>query len=144
MSRDAGHETTLRGMWRQEFAGYSRPRFTHDLRAGLTVAAAGLATAIVGGALIGALGGAPYQISGPTGAMSAVLIVVAQKHGERGLWLAGLMAGVVILLLGLFRLGRIINVIPAPVITGFTSGIAPVIFTGQIDNAFGIHTPRAR
>lgn len=145
-------------MWQQEFGRYPADRFSRDLRAGLTVAAvalplalafgvasgataaAGLVTAIIGGALIGALSGAPYQISGPTGAMSAVLIVIALQHGQRGLWLAGLMAGTLILLVGLFRLGRLITFIPVPVITGFTSGIAIIIFTGQIDNALGIKT----
>lgn len=149
----------LLDLWRREFNGYSRERFTRDLVAGLTVAAvalplalafgvasgstaaAGLVTAIIAGLVIGALSGAPYQISGPTGAMSAVLIVVAQEHGARGLWLAGLLAGLIVLALGLFRLGRIINFIPAPVITGFTSGIALVIAIGQIDNLLGIHTP---
>jgi sulfate permease, SulP family len=145
-------------LWRCEFAGYSRERFARDLVAGLTVAAvalplalafgvasgstaaAGLVTAIVAGLVIGVLSGAPYQISGPTGAMSAVLIVVAQEHGARGLWLAGLLAGGIVLALGLFRLGKIINFIPAPVITGFTSGIALVIAIGQIDNLLGIET----
>ena len=69
-------------------------------------AAAGLVTAILAGLVIAGLGGASYQISGPTGAMSAVLIVLAQRYGLAGLWVAGLMAGVFLLLLGLFRLGR--------------------------------------
>lgn len=146
-------------LWQQEFRGYTRDTFGRDLVAGLTVAAvalplalafgvasgataaAGLVTAIVAGLVIGLLSGAPYQISGPTGAMSAVLIVIAQQHGARGLWLAGLLAGAIVLALGLFRLGRIINFIPAPVITGFTSGIALVIAIGQIDNLLGIQTP---
>jgi SulP family sulfate permease len=72
--------------------------------------------------------------------MSAVLIVVAQRHGLQGLWVAGAMAGLMILALGVFRLGRVINFIPAPVITGFTSGIALIILIGQIDNALGIRT----
>src|SRR5215207_8228388 len=94
-------------LWRREFTGYQRGDLQADLLAGLTVAAvalplalafgvasgadaaAGLVTAIVAGFLIGGLGGAPYQISGPTGAMSAVLIVVAAHHGLPGLWLAG-------------------------------------------------------
>ena len=145
--------------WHNEFSGYDRASFQRDLIAGLTVAAvalplalafgeasgstpaAGLVTAIVGGFLIGVLGGAPFQISGPTGAMSAVLITVAHQQGMRGVWLAGLMAGVLILVIGLLNLGRVVYLIPAPVITGFTSGIALVIFIGQIDNFFGISTP---
>jgi len=148
-------------LWRREFGGYSRALFNRDLIAGLTVAAvalplalafgvasgstaaAGLVTAILAGLIIGALSGAPYQISGPTGAMSAVLILVVQQHGLHGLWLAALMAGLIVLALGVFRLGRIINFIPAPVITGFTSGIALVIAIGQLDNALGITTAGA-
>ncbi len=148
-------------LWQQEFSKYSGSRFRSDLIAGLTVAAvalplalafgvaggaspaAGMVTAILGGFIIGALSGAPYQISGPTGAMSAVLIVIVQKHGLQGLWLAGIMAGIIILALGLFHLGRIVNFIPAPVITGFTSGIALIIFVGQIDNFLGVKTPAA-
>lgn len=147
------------GIWKREFSGYSWGTGRSDLIAGLTVAAvalplalafgvasgstpaAGLVTAIVGGFIIGLLSGAPYQINGPTGAMSAVLIVIAQQHGLRGLWLAGLMSGAIILAIGLLKLGRIVNLIPAPVITGFTSGIALVIFIGQIDNFLGIKTP---
>lgn len=144
---------------RDEFRGYDKTAARRDTIAGLTVAAvalplalafgvasgstpaAGLVTAIVGGFLIGLLGGAPYQISGPTGAMSAVLITIANQQGMRGLWVAGLMAGLIILAIGIFRLGRIVNLIPAPVITGFTSGIALVIFIGQIDNFLGVTTP---
>jgi SulP family sulfate permease len=148
-------------LWRKEFVGYTAARFRRDLIAGLTVAAvalplalafgvassataaAGLVTAIIAGFVIGALSGAPYQISGPTGAMAAVLLVVVQKYGLQGLWLAALMAGGFLLLLGVLRLGGVINFIPAPVITGFTSGIALIIFIGQIDNALGIRTPPA-
>ncbi len=153
------HTPILVTLWRREFGNYSRAIFGRDLIAGLTVAAvalplalafgvasganaaAGLVTAIIAGFVIGALSGAPYQISGPTGAMSAVLIVVVQEHGLHGLWLAALLAGAIVLALGLFRLGRVINFIPAPVITGFTSGIALVIAIGQIDNLLGVKTP---
>src|SRR5690606_26484235 len=98
-------------------------------------------TAILSGFLIGALSGAPYQISGPTGAMSAILILITTRYGLEGAWLTGVMAGVIILAIGLFRLGRFISFIPAPVISGFTSGIAVIIFVGQIDNFLGIKTP---
>jgi SulP family sulfate permease len=148
-------------LWMYEFRKYSVGKLKNDLLAGLTVAAvalplalafgvasgataaAGLVTAIIAGFLIGALSGAPYQISGPTGAMSAVLIVIVQKYGLPGLWMAGLMSGAIILALGLFKLGRIVNFIPAPVITGFTSGIALIILIGQVDNFLGIKTPAA-
>src|SRR5687768_8422390 len=115
-------------LWRSEFGDYSAERFRRDLLAGLTVAAvalplalafgvassataaAGLVTAILAGFIIGALSGAPYQISGPTGAMSAVLIVIVQKHGLQGLWIAGALAGVMMLALGVFRLGGVIKI----------------------------------
>src|SRR4051794_14049721 len=139
-------------LWRAEFGQYSLKLAQRDLVAGLTVAAvalplalafgvaggstasAGLVTAIIAGLVIGALSGAPYLVSGPTGALSAVLVVIAHQYGPRGLWVAGFMAGLIILAVGVFRLGRVVNFIPAPVITGFTSGIALTIAIGQIDN----------
>lgn len=145
----------------REFSGYTFSKFRQDLLAGLTVgavalplalafgvasgttAAAGLVTAILAGILIGSLSGAPYQISGPTGAMSAILILITQKYGMGGTWVMGVMAGVLILVIGLLKLGRFIAFIPAPVIAGFTSGIAMIIFTGQIDNFLGIKTEAA-
>ncbi|MBK9712027.1 MAG: SulP family inorganic anion transporter [Kouleothrix sp.] len=150
----------LVAIWRREFADYGWPIFQRDLLAGLTVgavglplalafgvasganAAAGLVTAILAGLVIAGLGGAPYQVSGPTGAMSAVLIVLAQRYGLAGIWVAGLLAGLFLVLLGVFRLGRYIAFIPAPVITGFTSGIALIIAIGQIDNLLGVQTPK--
>ena len=154
------HRTLVKA-YQQEFHGYNAAKFRQDLLAGITVAAvalplalafgvlsgasaaAGLITAIIAGFLIGALSGAPYQISGPTGAMSAVLIVLAQKYGLNGIFVAGALAGVLLLIIGLLRLGRFIAFIPAPVITGFTSGIALIIAIGQIDNLLGIKTPGA-
>ncbi|HEX7226177.1 MAG TPA: SulP family inorganic anion transporter, partial [Candidatus Binatia bacterium] len=143
---------------RHDFAGYNIPKFRQDLLAGLTVAAvalplalafgvasgasasAGLITAILAGLIIGGLSGAPYQISGPTGAMSAVLIVLAQKHGLPGIWFAGMLAGILLLVIGFARLGRFIAFVPAPVIAGFTSGIALIIAIGQIDNLLGVQS----
>ncbi len=148
-------------MWRHEFAGYNRDKLQKDVLAGITVAAvslplalafgvasgadaaAGLVTAVLAGILIGLLGGAPYQISGPTGAMSAVLIVLVSRYGLQGMWLAAVMAGIMLTLLGIFRLGRVVALIPAPVISGFTSGIAIIIALGQLDNFLGIQTPAA-
>ena len=145
-------------LYRDEFKGYSLAKFQQDLLAGLTVAAvalplalafgvasgasaaAGLVTAILAGVIMGLLGGAPYQISGPTGAMSAVLIVLVTRYGLEGIWVAGLFSGFILLLIGIMRLGRFIAFIPAPVISGFTSGIALIIFIGQIDNFLGIKT----
>jgi sulfate permease, SulP family len=150
---------SLARLYKDEFTGYSLAKFQQDLLAGLTVAAvalplalafgvasgasaaAGLVTAIIAGLVIGALAGAPFQISGPTGAMSAVLIVLVQRYGLEGIWVAGLLSGVFLLIIGLLRLGRFIAFIPAPVISGFTSGIALIIFIGQIDNFLGVKTP---
>jgi sulfate permease, SulP family len=146
---------------KKEFRGYNSGFFIKDLLAGLTVAAvalplalafgvasnadaaAGLVTAVLAGVVIGIFSGAPYQISGPTGAMSAVLIVLVNRYGMQGIWIAGILAGIILILMGIFRLGKLISLIPAPVITGFTSGIAIIIFLGQVDNALGIKTPAA-
>lgn len=148
-------------IWQEEFANYDRSMLQRDVLAGITVAAvalplalafgvaggataaAGMVTAILAGLLIAGLGGASFQISGPTGAMSAVLIVVAQHYGMAGVWVASMLAGVALVLLGVFRLGRSVSFIPAPVITGFTSGIALIIAVGQIDNVLGVTTPAA-
>ncbi|NWG32990.1 MAG: SulP family inorganic anion transporter [Chloroflexi bacterium] len=152
---------SLARLYKDEFLGYSLAKFQQDLLAGLTVAAvalplalafgvssgataaAGLVTAIVAGFVMGALSGAPYQISGPTGAMSAVLIVLANRYGLEGIWVAGFFSGLLLLLIGLMRLGRFIAFIPSAVISGFTSGIALIIFIGQIDNFLGVKTEAA-
>lgn len=140
---------------RDEFRDYTFNSFQKDALAGLTVAAvalplalafgiasgstpaAGLVTAILAGIVIGGLSGAPFQISGPSGAMSAVLILVANQYGPSALLLVGFMAGALILLVGIFKLGRTVLLIPRPVITGFTSGIAIIIFVGQLGNFVG-------
>ncbi len=150
---------TLPQLFQHEFTGYTSAKFQQDLLAGITVAAvalplalafgvasgasaaAGLVTAIIAGLVIGSLSGAPYQISGPTGAMSAVLIVLVQNYGLHGIWIAGFFSGLLLLIIGFLRLGRFIAFIPAPVITGFTSGIALIIAIGQIDNFLGVTTP---
>ena len=141
---------------KNEFKGYNGKAFSKDLMAGLTVtavalplalafgescgasAAAGLVTAIIAGLIIGALSGASFQISGPTGAMSAILVgIVAGKGGLQSAFVVSFIAGIIILLCALFKLGRLVEKIPKPVITGFTSGIAIIIALGQIDNFFG-------
>ncbi len=145
----------LFGTLRDEFRNYSLSVFRKDLLSGLTVAAvalplalafgiasgstpaAGLVAAIIAGVVISILSGASYQISGPTGAMSAVLILVARDFGPQGLLATGFMAGLFILLVGIFKLGRTVLLIPRPVITGFTSGIAIIIFVGQLGSFFG-------
>ena len=100
-------------------------------------AASGLVTAIIAGVVIAILGGASYQISGPTGAMSAVLVGIVAEYGLQGVFFACFAAGVLLLLSGIFKLGRLISFIPMPVIMGFTSGIAIIIALGQVDNFFG-------
>lgn len=144
-------------MLKNEFKGYNGKKFSKDLLAGLTVtavalplalafgeqcgatAAAGLITAIIAGLIIGALSGASFQISGPTGAMSAVLIgVVNSQLGLNGVFVVSLIAGILILLCAVFKLGKFVSKIPKPVITGFTSGIALIIALGQVQNFFGL------
>ena len=140
---------------KREFSGYNAAALMNDMMAGLTVcavalplalafgvssgatAAAGLVTAIVAGVVMALLGGASYQISGPTGAMSAVLVAIVASHGLQGVFFACFAAGILLLLAGVFKLGRLISFIPMPVIMGFTSGIAIIIAMGQIDNFFG-------
>jgi len=140
--------TTLRG--------YDVPTFLSDLGAGLTVAmvalplamaiaiasganpGAGLVTAIVAGLVISALGGSRVQIGGPTGAFIVVVYSVIADHGYDGLVIATFMAGIILLIAGLLRAGRLIRHVPEPVINGFTIGIAVIIATSQIADFFGL------
>ena len=139
-----------------EFSGYNAGKLTKDLLAGLTVAAvalplalafgvssgadaaSGLITAIIAGIVMSMLAGAFYQVSGPTGAMAAILMSIIAQYQLQGVFFATLMAGVLLLLAGLLHLGKLTSCIPAPVITGFTSGIAIIIALGQVDNFFGV------
>jgi SulP family sulfate permease len=98
----------------------------------------GLYTAIVAGFLVSALGGSRLQIAGPTGAFIVILSGITAKYGIEGLQIATLMAGVMLLLLGLARLGTIIKYIPDPVIVGFTAGIGVIIWVGQWKDFFGL------
>ncbi|MGW1004363.1 SulP family inorganic anion transporter [Streptomyces sp. NPDC002520] len=130
-----------------------------DLLAGLTVAIvalplalgfgvssglgaeAGLATAVVAGALAALFGGSNLQVSGPTGAMTVVLVPIVAQYGPGGVLTVGLMAGVLLIALALLRAGRYMQYIPAPVVEGFTLGIACVIGLQQIPNALGVAKP---
>ncbi len=136
--------------------GYRARDFRDDAVAGLTVAIValplamalaiasgttpdkGLITAIVAGFLISALGGSRFQIGGPTGAFVVVVFNVIHAHGYDGLVLATLMAGAMLLVAGIARFGDWIKYIPDPVVTGFTSGIAVIIFSSQIGDLFGL------
>ena len=98
----------------------------------------GLYTAIVAGFLISALGGSRVQIGGPTGAFVVIVYGIVQKYGVEGLTLATMMAGVMLIAFGLARLGAAIKFIPRPVVTGFTSGIAVIIFSGEVKDLLGL------
>lgn len=103
--------------------------------------AQGLYTAIVAGLATSLLGGTRVQISGPTGAFIAVLAGITAQYGMAGLQAATLMAGVILLILGIARLGAVIRFIPSPVIVGFTAGIAVIIWVGQWKDFFGLPAP---
>lgn len=98
----------------------------------------GIYTAIIGGLLVSLLGGSRLQIAGPTGAFIVILAGVTAKYGVDGLQIATMMAGVMLLLLGITRLGAIIKFIPDPVIVGFTAGIGVIIWVGQWRDFFGL------
>jgi SulP family sulfate permease len=136
--------------------GYRFADFRADVLAGLTVAIValplamaiaiasgvtpdkGLITAVVAGFLISALGGSRFQIGGPTGAFIVVVYGVIHTYGYDGLVIATIMAGAMLLLAGLLRFGDWIKYIPEPVVTGFTAGIAVIIFTSQIRDLLGL------
>jgi SulP family sulfate permease len=101
-------------------------------------AAAGLTTAIIAGFLAALFGGSKYQVSGPTGAMTVILIPVIQKYGPAAIPALGVMAGAMVVLMAIFKLGAIINRVPWAVVEGFTVGIALVISLQQIPLALGI------
>lgn len=98
----------------------------------------GIITAIVAGFIISFLGGSKVQIGGPTGAFIVIIYGIIQEYGIDGLMVATMMAGVLLILLGIFKLGTVIKFIPYPIIIGFTSGIAVTIFTTQIVDIFGL------
>ncbi|WP_399886445.1 SulP family inorganic anion transporter [Streptomyces sp. BBFR51] len=130
-----------------------------DLLAGLTVAIvalplalgfgvssglgaeAGLATAVVAGALAAVFGGSNLQVSGPTGAMTVVLVPIVAEHGPSGVLTVGVMAGVMLVVLAVLRAGKYMRYVPAPVVEGFTLGIACVIALQQVPNALGVDKP---
>lgn len=98
----------------------------------------GLYTAIVAGFVISALGGSRVQIGGPTGAFVVIVYGIVQQYGLEGLTVATFLAGLILIAMGIARLGAIIKFIPQPLITGFTSGIAVIIFAGQLKDFFGL------
>ena len=98
----------------------------------------GIYTTIVAGILISLFGGSKYQIGGPTGAFIPILFGIVMTYGYENLLIAGFLAGVILLLMGIFKLGSLIKYIPRPVTIGFTTGIAVAIFTGQIASFLGL------
>jgi len=136
--------------------GYSRDTFTQDLAAGLTVGVValplamalaiasglkpevGIFTAIIGGFFISVLGGSRVQIGGPAGAFVPLLAPIVAAHGPQGLVACALIAGVILIALGVTKMGSMIRFIPYPVVIGFTSGIAIIILSTQIRDFFGL------
>ena len=135
---------------------YSKEKFTADLMAGIIVGIVaiplavafgiasgvgpteGLVTAIIAGFIISFFGGSRVQIGGPTGAFIVIVYGIIQQHGLAGLLIATIMAGIMLVLMGVFKLGNIIKFVPYPVIIGFTAGIAVTIFSTQIKDLFGL------
>lgn len=135
---------------------YNKEKFFADLMAGIIVGIValplaiafgiasgvspeqGLVTAIIAGFIISFLGGSNVQIGGPTGAFIIIVYGIIQQFGIEGLAIATVMAGLMLLLMGIFKLGTIIRFIPYPIVVGFTSGIALTIFTTQIKDLFGL------
>jgi SulP family sulfate permease len=103
----------------------------------------GLITAIIAGFIISFLGGSRVQIGGPTGAFIIIIYGIIQQFGMGGLMLATIMAGIMLILMGVFRLGNIIKFVPYPVIVGFTAGIAITIFSTQINDLLGLEIKNA-
>lgn len=101
----------------------------------------GLYTAIIAGVLVSSFGGSRYSISGPTGAMTVIILSTVNTHGVEGLLLAGLLAGIFQILFGIMNLGKVVKYIPLPVISGFTSGIGVLILIGQLSNSIGLVLP---
>ena len=137
--------------------GYRFSTFKKDLAAGLTVGIIalplamafaiasnvgperGLYTAIIAGFLISLLGGSRIQIGGPTGAFVVIVYGIVQRTGYEGLCMSMVIAAIILLLLGIFRIGSWIKYVPNPLVTGFTTGIAVIIFSTQIKDFFGLH-----
>ena len=135
---------------------YTKTNFMTDLMAGIIVGIValplaiafgiasgvspekGIITAIVAGFIISFLGGSKVQIGGPTGAFIVIIYGIIQQYGIEGLMVATMMAGILLIILGVFKLGTIIKFIPYPIVVGFTSGIAVTIFTTQIADIFGL------
>lgn len=138
------------------FKTYSRNQFYKDVSSGLIVGIValpiaiafgiasgvspekGIITAIIAGFIMSAFGGSKVQIGGPTGAFIVIVYGIVQKHGLEGLMIATILSGIILMLMGFLKLGTLIKFIPLPLITGFTSGIALIIFFTQIKDLLGL------
>lgn len=138
---------------------YFKESFTSDLKAGFITAIValplalafaiasgvapemGLYTAVIAGILVSVTGGSRYSITGPTGAMTVIILSTLHSFGLEGLLMAGFLAGAFQILFGILKLGKVVKYIPLPVISGFTSGIGAIILIGQIPNALGLVIP---
>ena len=139
---------------------YTKEKFMADLMAGIIVGIValplaiafgiasgvspekGIYTAIIAGFIISAFGGTSVQIGGPTGAFIVIVYGIVEQFGVQGLALATVLAGVMLVLMGVLKLGNVIKFIPYPIVVGFTSGIALTIFSTQIKDFFGLTTPK--
>ncbi|WP_343703090.1 sulfate permease [Chitinophaga sp.] len=140
----------------EPFDGYTQAQFLRDLLAGLIVGVValplaiafaiasgvspekGLYTAIIGGFIISAFGGSRVQIGGPTGAFIVIVYGIVQESGVSGLIIATFIAGILLIAMGVAKLGSVIKYIPHPLVVGFTTGIAVIIFSSQLKDFFGL------
>lgn len=145
-----------KGFFHGRYQNYSLQSFQKDLISGIVVGVIaiplgmafaiasgvnpeyGIYTTIIAGILISLLGGSKFQIGGPTGAFIPILFAIVMTYGFENLLIAGFLAGIILVLMGLFKLGSLIKFIPKPVTIGFTTGIAVIIFSGQIPNFLGL------
>src|SRR3990172_4491123 len=139
--------------------GYSLKKFVPDLIAGVIVGIValplaiafaiasgvkpeqGLFTAVIAGLIVSAFGGSRVQIAGPTGAFIVIVYGIVQSYGYDGLMVATMMAGVMLLVMGLARFGTLLKFVPYPLVVGFTSGIALIIFSSQVNDLLGLRVP---
>ncbi|TFE25379.1 SulP family inorganic anion transporter [Cohnella luojiensis] len=142
--------------WKGRFEGYEASSIRKDLISGLIVGIIaiplgmafaiasgvkpeyGIYTTIIAGIIVSLCGGSKFQISGPTGAFIPILFAIVMQYGYENLLIAGFMAGIILVLMGVFKLGILIKYIPRPVTIGFTAGIAVIIFSGQVVNFLGL------
>ncbi|CAM3436469.1 SulP family inorganic anion transporter [Polaromonas hydrogenivorans] len=154
------HFARFRPRMLSAMAGYSRERFFKDAGSGLTVGIvalplamafaiasglkpeAGIWTAIIAGALIASLGGSAVQIGGPAGAFIVIVYGIIERYGVANLLISTTCAGVLLFLLGFFRLGTLVRYVPVSIVVGFTNGIAVLIALSQIKDLFGLEIPK--